>query len=93
MISDLELVLIIIYAALNIMSFALFGADKRKAVKNEYRTRESTLIISGFLGPFGALTGIKIFRHKTRKRKFKVIYLFLILHLILIFIIIRHFWF
>jgi len=93
MISDLNLMFLILYVALNIISFALFGADKRKAIKNEYRIRESTLLISGLLGPFGAIAGIKLFRHKTKKRKFKVIYLFLILHLILIFIILKHFWF
>lgn len=93
MIPDPDLIFVALYVILNIMSLALFGADKRKARREQYRIRESTLLISGFFGPFGALAGIKLFRHKTKKRKFKVIYLFLILHLILIFIILRQFWF
>jgi uncharacterized membrane protein YsdA (DUF1294 family) len=72
------------YVILNVISFILFGTDKRKAVKDRYRIRESTLLISALFGPFGALAGMKVFRHKTRKTKFKLVYLFLIIHLVLI---------
>jgi len=83
---NLELIQIIavLYLILNSISFFMFGFDKQRAVKNEYRIRESTLIILGLLGPFGALAGMKVFRHKTRKIKFKLIYLFLAMHVILI---------
>jgi len=77
-------VIVFLYAVLNCISFFMFGADKRKAVKNNYRISESALITSGALGPFGALAGMKVFRHKTRKIKFKIVYLFLAIHLILI---------
>jgi len=43
------------------------------------------------VGPFGALAGMSVFRHKTRKMKFKIIYLFLIIHLVLILFLIQRF--
>ncbi len=83
---NLEYILIIavLYVILNGIAFFIYGVDKRKAVKEKYRIKESTLIWIGLIGPFGALAGMKVFRHKTRKSKFKLIYLFVILHLILI---------
>ncbi|MCL2318018.1 MAG: DUF1294 domain-containing protein [Methanomassiliicoccaceae archaeon] len=74
------LIIAVIYIVLNGVSFFLFASDKKKAVNNEFRIKESTLLISGFLGPFGAVDGMRVFRHKTKKRKFYLIYVFLILH-------------
>ncbi|MDR0309912.1 MAG: DUF1294 domain-containing protein [Candidatus Methanoplasma sp.] len=81
----------IIFIIVNTVSLLLFWADKRRAVKDRYRIKESTLIVSGLIGPFGALAGMKLFRHKTQKRKFKAVYLFLVLHLILIVLLIWKF--
>ena len=77
-------IIAVLYLILNGISFFLFGSDKRRAVKDLYRISESALLSSGFLGPFGALAGMKVFRHKTRKTKFKAIYLFVVIHLMLI---------
>ena len=82
--TDLFLFIIVLYALLNIVSFCLYYADKRKAVKGRFRISESALITAGLMGPFGALAGMKMFRNKTQKTKFKVIYLFLAIHLVLI---------
>ncbi|MDR2698708.1 MAG: DUF1294 domain-containing protein [Candidatus Methanoplasma sp.] len=82
--ADTVLPIILIYAVLNGVAFFLYWADKRKATGGKYRISESTLLISGLLGPFGALAGMKVFRHKTRKTKFKLIYLFAAVHLVLI---------
>jgi uncharacterized membrane protein YsdA (DUF1294 family) len=80
---DLVLVAaIILYYVLNWTAFYVFGADKRKAVRGKYRISERTLIILGLFGPFGALAGMKTFRHKTQNTKFKAIYLFAVMHLI-----------
>jgi uncharacterized membrane protein YsdA (DUF1294 family) len=68
----------------NGVAFFLYWIDKRKAVKERYRISESSLMIAGFVGPFGAAAGMRIFRHKTRKTKFKTIYVFLALHIMLI---------
>ena len=59
--------------ALNVISFILFGADKRKAKKDLYRISEKSLWISAVLfGAFGAFAGMKIFHHKTKKKKFLI---------------------
>lgn len=58
----------------NIFTFMLMGIDKRKAVKDKKRIRESTLIGSAFLmGAFGITAGALFFHHKTRKLKFKIL--------------------
>ena len=69
------------YLLLNLVAFLAFGWDKRKARRGQWRTRETTLIVLGSLGPWGAALGMDAFHHKTRKPKFWLIYLFLALHL------------
>lgn len=69
---------------LNIASFAAYLLDKRKAKNNEWRTPESTLLLFGLIGPFGAVAGMEFARHKTQKIKFKLNYVFLGIHIILI---------
>lgn len=63
---------VIIYlAAVNVITFIMFGADKAKAVKGRWRISEAALIIAALPGgSAGALAGMKIFHHKTRHRKF-----------------------
>lgn len=57
----------------NLAAFALMGIDKRRAVKKRRRIPEATLILSAVLGGgIGALAGMYLFRHKTRKKKFTV---------------------
>ncbi|CAM4186798.1 hypothetical protein AT575_04995 [Streptococcus penaeicida] len=57
----------------NIVVFALYGIDKRKAIKDQWRISERTLILSAlFFGGFGALLGGKLFHHKTQKWYFQV---------------------
>jgi uncharacterized membrane protein YsdA (DUF1294 family) len=80
MIREFVILLIVIYIIINCISLYLFYADKRKAVKGSYRTKELTLLLAGVFGPFGAVIGMHAFRHKVRKAKFKVIYIFLFMH-------------
>lgn len=55
----------------NAAAFLLFGADKWKARHSRWRIPESTLLLLAALGgSIGALLGMKIFHHKTRKPKF-----------------------
>lgn len=67
----------IILAALlliNIVAFAAYGIDKRKAKKDKWRTPESTLLLLAFLGgATGALLGMRVFHHKTKHWKFKIL--------------------
>lgn len=56
---------------INILTFLVFGIDKRKAQKGRWRIPEATLIgLSAAGGSIGALLGMHLFRHKTHKRKF-----------------------
>ena len=57
---------------INIIAFAVYGIDKRKAMKNRFRIKESTLFLLAILGgSSGALFGMYTFRHKTKKWYFK----------------------
>lgn len=56
---------------ISLLSFALFGIDKHRAEKHQYRIPERVLILSAALGGgIGALLGMHVFHHKTRKPLF-----------------------
>jgi len=58
-------------AVISIITFIIFGIDKRKAVKHQQRIPEATLLSLTFLGgTVGALLGMLIFRHKISKTSF-----------------------
>ena len=58
---------------INILSFILMGIDKYKAINNNWRISENTLIgISLIGGSIGTLLGMIIFHHKTRKKRFLI---------------------
>lgn len=70
----IEKILAAAYILINIIVFSLYGADKKKSQKSEWRIKESTLILSAFLfGGIGALAGMKVFHHKTKHTKFIVL--------------------
>lgn len=75
---------IAIYAVLNLVSAVMFVRDKKKAIKGEWRTTEKALLISAFFGPFGAVIAMHLAHHKTNKPKFKLVYLFVVLHIAVI---------
>lgn len=59
---------------INIISFIIFGFDKRQAINKKRRISENKLIMFSLLGGvFGSYLGMKIFHHKTKKIKFKII--------------------
>ena len=74
----------------NILAFILYGLDKQKAVRKQWRIPEVQLLgIASFGGSIGALLGMQFFHHKTRKWKFKIgVPVFLALQLI----VYRIFW-
>ena len=56
---------------INLITFVSYGIDKFKAIKNRYRISEYTLfVLSFFGGGIGAIIGMKVFHHKTRKLLF-----------------------
>ena len=71
---------------INLLTFLLFGLDKRKDKKQRWRIEEKTLFLFCFLGgSLGGLIGMYTFRHKTLKKIFTVgIPVILIIQLLLI---------
>ena len=59
-------VLIVYLLIINLLAFALYGIDKRRASKHCYRISEAALFSVALLGgSIGAWAGIYFFRHKT----------------------------
>lgn len=66
--------IIYIVVSWNIITCAMFGLDKYKAVKGNWRISEKTLLLSAFLmGGIGGLFGMHLFKHKTKHIKFKLL--------------------
>ena len=58
---------------INVMTYALFGEDKKRAKEKKRRIPERTLLLLAFFGgAVGAFIGMQKFRHKTRKPKFRI---------------------
>ena len=58
---------------INVATFFVYAIDKRKARLNRWRIPESTLLLLAAVGgSVGALLGMKLFRHKTKHRKFTI---------------------
>ena len=65
----------VLLVALNAVSFALFGIDKRRARRGARRIPEATLLLSALVsGTVGAWLGMRVFHHKTRKRSFLAVH-------------------
>jgi uncharacterized membrane protein YsdA (DUF1294 family) len=77
-------IIILLFAVLNVIVLAMYGIDKYNAFKGKWRTPEKTLIGAGAIAPWGAIIGMNLFNHKTRKAKFKVVYLFAVTHIAII---------
>lgn len=70
---------LVVFLILNIYSFLLFRHDKIKAQRGGWRVSEASLLFASLLGPFGAYAGMSRYHHKTRKLKFKLVPLFMLL--------------
>ena len=58
--------------AVNAATFIVYGIDKYKAKKAKWRISEATLLLLAVLGgSIGAWTGMKVWHHKTKHKKFK----------------------
>ena len=58
--------------AVNIATFLLYGIDKYKAKKNQWRISEATLLTMAAIGgSIGAWAGMRLWHHKTMHKKFK----------------------
>ena len=62
---------------INVMALIICFIDKRRSICGKWRIKESTLLILGVIGgSFGLLLGMYLFHHKTKKLKFKLVYVF-----------------
>ena len=58
---------------LNLLGLTLMYIDKIKAINNEWRISENTLMLVSILGgSVGSYLGMKLFRHKTKHVKFSI---------------------
>ena len=58
--------------SINILTFIVYGIDKRKAEKRSWRISEATLLMLAAIGgSVGALFGMIIWHHKTLHKKFR----------------------
>ncbi len=70
---DIFTVLLIYLETVNLLTLAAFGLDKHLAKVHRERIPEAVLMgLVAIGGGVGALAGMFLFRHKTRKRRFTV---------------------
>jgi len=74
------------YALASIVLFIAMGVDKRRAIHRKRRTPERTLFVMAVVGgAVGGLFGMQVFRHKTRKPLFYVVFILLLMaHAVLV---------
>ncbi len=77
---------------INAITFLAYGADKRAAVNGTWRVPEAHLHSLEFLGGWvGAYIAQKVFRHKTKKKSFRIMFwLMLVLQLAAVYIILKY---
>jgi uncharacterized membrane protein YsdA (DUF1294 family) len=72
--------LVIFPLGFSILAFVAYWSDKRRAEAGEWRVPESTLHFFGFLGGWpGAFLAQRVFRHKTSKISFQVVFWLIVL--------------
>ena len=69
---NLQHIILIYLTTINVATFFTFGIDKLKARRDKWRIRETALLLLAILGgSLGAWLGMKVWRHKTKHKKFK----------------------
>jgi uncharacterized membrane protein YsdA (DUF1294 family) len=68
-----EIIVCIYLAAVNAAAFICVGSDKSRAIKHQWRIRESVLFLMALIGgSIGSILGMIAFRHKTKHLKFVI---------------------
>ena len=68
----MKTILIVYLMLINLIGFAAMALDKRRAIRHKWRIPERTLFLIALLfGSIGVLTGMYVFRHKTRHWYFR----------------------
>jgi len=66
---------LILVTVMSLWAFLAYGIDKRRARNGGRRISEKSLQLIALLGGWpGALTAQRMFRHKTRKASFQVVF-------------------
>ena len=77
----------------NVITFLFYGYDKRQSQKNRVRIPEAVLHMLALLGGSpGAFLGQIFFRHKTKKLRFRIVFLAIVLLQILFGFYYWHYW-
>ncbi len=64
-----------VYFIASTITFILYALDKSAAKNNRWRIEENTLHLCGLIGGWpGALLAQRLFRHKTKKTSFQIIF-------------------
>lgn len=74
-----------LYLVMSLVSFVLYGLDKSRARRGGRRVPERTLHLFELLGGLpGALLAQRVFRHKSRKPAYQVVFIGIaLLHVVL----------
>ncbi len=77
--------ILIYYLIINLVTLLIWGVDKSRAIRQQWRIPEKWLFFLAFIGgAFGSLAGMLLFRHKIRKTRFWLfVTLFLVMHSLL----------
>ena len=68
--NDLHIALV--FLAVNVVTFFIYGIDKWKAKNHKWRINETQLLALAVLGgSIGAWLGMKVWHHKTQHKKFR----------------------
>lgn len=77
---------------INIAAWIMYGLDKWKAKSGAWRIPERTLLLTALAGgSVGALVGMLLFHHKTRKPKFMIgVPVMFAAHCVIVGVIVHH---
>lgn len=68
-------ILLLACIAMSIVSFAMMGIDKLRAIRNKWRISESALFLTAiFGGGVGGTIGMFLFHHKTKHWYFRLFF-------------------
>ena len=71
---QLPVIILSYLIVINLIAFILYGIDKKRSIRKEYRISERVLLWMARLGGgIGCWLGIKIFRHITKHTKFRIV--------------------